>query len=1047
VVAWLIEWSGRHRGAVIVLALVGAAVGVFAVRRVPLDAVPDLSDTQTIVFTEWMGRSPTLVEDQVTYPITSSFLGAPRVKAVRGFTMFGMSFVYVIFEDGTDPYWARSRTLEYLSKLQGRLPPGVTPQLGPDATGVGWVFEYALVDRTGRHDLADLRSFQDWTLRYALSAVPGVAEVASVGGYERQYQVTIDPTRLLAYDLTLRDVTQAIRMSNADVGGRTIEFAEHEYAVRGRGYLRGVEDLERVVVASRSGTPVLVSDVGSVQVGGNIRRGFAELDGEGEVAGGIVVMRYGENALDVLDRVKARIEEIRPSFPEGVELIPTYDRSGLIRESVRTLTDALLQEGAIIALMIVVFLLHLRSSLVAILMFPVAVLLAFVPMWRMGLTSNIMSLAGIIIAVGDMVDAAVVLLENAHKRLEKAAPGSDRVAEILAAAKAVGPSLFGSLLVLAVSFLPVFALEAQEGRLFRPLAYTKTFSMAFAAVLSVTLVPALMVLFVRGRIVAEARNPLNRLLIAAYRPALTFVLRLRWLFLAAVAVVIAATVPAFLSLGSEFMPPLDEGTLLYMPVSVPGISIEEAKRVVSVQDRVLRAFPEVERVFGKAGRAETPTDPAPFSMIETVVMLKPRDRWRAGMTTERLVREMSAAVETPGFQGAWTMPVKARVDMLTTGIRTPIGIKVYGPDLAEIARLGEHLEAILRGVAGTRSVYAEREMGGFYLDYVPDRAEIARYGLNVMDVLEVVESAIGGVEVERTVEGRERYTVNVRYPRELRSDVGALSRVLVGSMGGGQVPLGQLGRFEPTMGPPMIKSEAGSLVGWVYVDVEGRDIGGYVDDAKRAVASGLSLPAGYRLQWTGQYEFLERIRVRLSYLVPLTLLIVLGILYLNFRGLTQALLVMTSVPFALVGAVWWMWALGYNTSIAAYVGMIALVGVAAETASVMVVFLDEGYRQALEAGHLRSTRDLVGVAVESGVLRVRPLLMTVLMNILGLIPIMLSRGTGSDVAKRIASPMQGGLVSLTVLTLFVIPAVYVVWRSWQGRKTWRAAPRAAGSAQ
>ncbi len=1038
-IARLIEWSGRHQGAVIVLALVAAALGVLAAREVPLDAVPDLSDTQVIVFSEWMGRSPTLVEDQVTYPLTTAFLGAPRVKAVRGFTMFGMSFVYVIFEDGTDLYWARSRTLEYLSKLQGRLPPGVTPQLGPDATGVGWVFEYALVDRTGKHDLADLRSFQDWTLRYALSAVPGVAEVASLGGYEKQYQVTLDPTRLLAYGLTVRDVTQAVRMSNGDVGGRTIELAEHEYALRGRGYLRGVEDLELVVVANRAGTPVMVRDVGSVQVGGNIRRGLAELDGEGEVTGGIVVMRFGENALQVIDRIKARIEELRPSFPEGVELVTTYDRSGLIRDSVRTLSSALLEEGAIIALMIVVFLLHLRSALVAILMFPVAVALAFVPMWKMGLTSNIMSLAGIIIAIGDMVDAAVVLLENAHKRLEKAGPGADRVTEILASAKSIGPQIFGSLLVIAVSFLPVFALEAQEGRLFKPLAFTKTFSMAFAAILSVTLVPALMVLLVRGRIVPERRNPVNRLLIASYRPVLAFVLRFRWVFLVGSVMAMGATVPAFLALGSEFMPPLYEGTLLYMPISVPAISIEEARRVLAAQDRILKGFPEVDRVFGKAGRAETPTDPAPLSMFETVVALKPRTDWREGMTPERLVRELAAAVETPGFQGAWTMPIKARIDMLTTGIRTPIGVKVFGGDLVEIAKIGEHLEAILRTVPGTRSVYAEREMGGFYLDFVPDRAEIARYGLNVMDVLESVETAIGGTEVERTIEGRERYTVNVRYPRELRGDVSALSRVLVGSMGGVQVPLAQLGRFEPKMGPPMIKSEAGSLVGWVYVDVESRDIGGYVSTAKSAVAAGLTLPVGYRLQWTGQYEFLERIRVRMAYLVPLTLLLVMGILHMNFKGLTQALLVMTSVPFALVGAIWWMWSLGYNTSIAAYVGMIALVGVAAETASVMVVYLDEGYHAALAAGRLRKTRDLLEVAVEAATLRVRPLLMTVLMNIFGLIPIMMSNGTGSDVAKRIASPMQGGLVSLTVLTLFVIPALYVVWRSWQGRKTWRSA--------
>ncbi|MBI3854889.1 MAG: efflux RND transporter permease subunit [Planctomycetes bacterium] len=944
-VARIIDWCGRNRAIVIVATLLAAGGGIWALRSTPLDALPDLSDTQVIVFTEWMGRSPTLVEDQVTYPIVTNFLGAPKVKAVRGFTMFGMSFVYVIFEEGTDIYWARSRTLESLSKLQGRLPPEVTPQIGPDATGVGWVFEYALVDRTGKHDLSELRSFQDWHLRYALSSVPGVAEVASVGGYEKQYQITIDPLRLLAYRIPLQEVISAVKMSNADVGGRTLEFAEHEYVVRGRGYVEGVADLEKVAVGTNgAGTPILLRDIAAVQVGGNIRRGFAELDGEGETAGGIVVMRFGENALKVIDRVKARLEELKPSFPKGVELVATYDRSMLIRESVDTLTSSLIQVGIVVGLMIVIFLLHFRSSLVAILTLPVAVLLSFVPMFLMGLTSNIMSLAGIIIAIGDMVDGAVVFVENAHKKLEKAGPGADRTEVILGAAKEVGGTIFGSLLVIAISFLPVFVLEAQEGRLFKPLAYTKTFSMAFASVLAITLVPALMVIFVRGRIVPEQKNPVNRFFIAAYRPVLAFVLRFRIVFLLLLAGALAATVPVFLRLGSEFMPPLDEGTLLYMPISVPGLSIEEAKRIVSFQDRALKRFPEVDHVFGKAGRAETPTDPAPLSMIETVVSLKPKSRWRKGMTSEQLLRDLAQAVETPGLQSAWTMPIKARVDMLTTGIRTPIGIKVFGPDLKEIAGIGEHLEGILRGVKGTRSVYAEREMGGFYLDFKPDRNEIARYGLRIMDVLQVVETAIGGMDIDRTIEGRERYTINVRYPRELRDDPEALKRVLVSTMikadksaiamaaGGSdtiQVPLAQLGRFETVMGPPMIKDEAGSLTGWVYVDVEGRDIGGYVKDAKAAVAKALTLQPGYRLQWTGQYEFLERIRERLQFVIQLTLFIIFGILYLNFKGATQALLVMTSVPFSLVGSIWLMSALGFNTSIAVYVGMVALVGGAA----------------------------------------------------------------------------------------------------------------------
>jgi len=1037
----IVEWCGRNRALVLATTLLAALGGAWAAARTPLDAVPDLSDTQVIVFTEWMGRSPTLVEDQITYPITTTFLGAPKVKAVRGFTMFGMSFVYVLFEDGTDIYWARSRAVEYLSKLQGSLPPGVTPQIGPDATGVGWVFEYALVDRSGQHDLSELRSFQDWTLRYALAAVPGVAEVASIGGYEKQYQVTIDPTRLLSYRLPLHQVIEAIRMSNLDVGGRVIEFAEHEYAVRGRGYVTQVSDLEQVAVGSDgAGTPVRLSDVARVRIGGDIRRGFAELDGEGEVVGGIVVMRFGENALQVIERVKARIEELRPSFPPGVELVTTYDRAPLIRDSVATLRDALLEEIAVVILVTFVFLLHLRSSLVAVLTLPVAVLLAFVPMYFMGLTINIMSLAGIIIAIGDIVDAAVILIEDAHRQLAEAGAEVDRVRVILDSAKRLGGPMFGSLLVLTVSFLPILVLEAQEGRLFKPLAYTKTFSMAFAAVLSITLVPVLMILFVRGKIRPEQANPVNRGLMALYRPALGFVLRYRRAFLFAAALALVATVPVFARLGSEFMPPLDEGSLLFMPVSVPGLSIEEAKRVVSIEDRVLKSFPEVQTAFGKAGRAETPTDPAPLSMIETVVALKPRSEWRPDMTTERLVEELAAAVETPGLQAAWTMPVKARVDMLTTGIRTPIGIKVFGPDLAVIAKLGEQLEATLRGVPGTRSVYAERELGGFYFDFVPDRAEIARYGLRVMDVLEVVETAIGGMDIDRTIEGRERYTINVRYPRELRDDVDQLGRVLVPTMDGAQIPLAQLGRFQATMGPPMIKSEAGSLVGWVYVDVEGRDIGGYVRDAKEAVAASVEIPAGYRLGWTGQYEFLERIRARLRIVVPLTLALVFAILTLNFGGAAQALLVMTAVPLSLVGSIWLMAALGYNTSIAAYVGMIALIGVAAETASVMVVYLDETYARWHAEGRLRGPADLVEMGLEAAVPRIRAIAMAVGMNIVGLVPIMIAQGTGADVAKRIASPMQGGLVSLTVMTLFVIPAAYLVWRGRQLRKTWRETP-------
>ncbi len=1055
--AQVIDFCARRRALVFISVGLLVAWGIWAIRTTPLDALPDLSDTQVIVFTEWMGRSPNLVEDQITYPIVTTFLAAPKVKLVRGFTMFGMSFVYIVFEDGTDIYWARSRALEYLVKLQGKLPPGVTPQIGPDATGVGWVFEYALVDDSGQYDLQQLRSFQDWYLRYWLSSVPGVAEVASVGGYEKQYQIELDPVRLQAYNLSIGDIAQAVRMSNGDVGGRVIELAEHEYAVRGRGYIQRREDLAAIVVATNdAGTPVTLGDIARIQVGGNIRRGFVDLDGIGEAVGGIVVMRFGENALDVIDRIKSKLEEMKPAMPPGVRVVTTYDRSDLIRASVRTLRDNLVQVMIIVCLTVVLFLYHVPSALVPALTLPIAVVLAFIPMAYMGLTTNIMSLAGIIIAIGDMVDSAVVLVENAHKKLERAAPGENRTEIVISAARELGPPIFGSLLVIAISFLPVFTLEAQEGRLFKPLAYTKTFSMAFASLLSITLVPALMVLFVRGRIRPERTNPVNRLCIAVYRPVLRVCLAHRRLLALAVIVAFAVTLVPFSRLGSEFMPPLYEGSILFMPITVPGISIEEAKRLVQEQDRRLKAFPEVVSVFGKAGRAETPTDPAPLSMIETVIVLKPRSEWRPGMTWERLVREMDEAVTVPGLQNAWTMPIKARVDMLTTGIRTPVGIKIFGPDLKEIAAIGESLENILRRVPGTRSVYAERELGGFFIDFIPDRAAIARYGLRLMDVMNVVETAIGGLDIDTTIEGRERYRINVRYPRELRDSPEQLARVLVpippqrgapntgdgmnaqaapgggnGAMPGGRVAhvrLGQLGRIVATMGPPMIKDESASLTGWVYVDTSMSDLGGYVATAKQAVARELQLKPGYFLKWTGQYEFLERVRARMSIVIPITIAIILTILYVNFGGLTQALLVLFSVPCAAMGSIWLMYGLGFNTSIAVWVGMIALLGVAAETASIMVIYLDEGYRRWKEEGRLHSSQDLVDMAMESAVLRVRPLLMTVAMNILGLIPVMFDTGIGSDVAKRIAAPLWGGLVSLTLLTLAVIPAIYVIWR-------------------
>ncbi len=1079
IIARIIDTSARKRFLVFLATGLLLAGGIYSILNTPLDALPDLSDTQVIVFTEWMGRGPTLVEDQITYPLVTTFLAAPKVKVVRSFTMFGMSFVYIIFEDGTDIYWARSRVLEYLSKLQGRLPPGVTPQMGPDATGVGWVYEYALVSRCKEGNpppspiisprsedpedqcatLQELRSFQDWFLRYGLASVPGVAEVASLGGYEKQYQVEIDPVRLQAFRLSLADVVTAIRMSNGNVGGRVLEVAGHEYTIRGLGYITHKEDLEKISVATDArGTPVRLKDIAKIQVGGNIRRGLAELDGEGEVVGGIVVMRYGENALDVIDRVKARIEELRPSFPPGVEIVPTYDRAPLIRGAVRTLTSNLALVMVTVVLMIVLFLFHVRSALVAAITLPIAVALAFIPMYLMGMSANIMSLAGIIIAVGDMVDSAVVLVENAHKKLEREGGRPDRTEIVIEAARELGPSIFASLLIITLAFLPIFTLEAQEGRLFKPLAYTKSFSMAFACLLSVTLVPALMVTFVRGRIRPEMKNPINRLLIAAYRPTLRVLVRGRYVVALVVTALLLVTIYPWSRLGSEFMPPLDEGSILFMPISVPGISIEEAKRLVQAQDKILRRFPEVERVFGKAGRAETPTDPSPLSMIETVIMLKPPAEWRPGMSKDRLVEEMSEALKIPGVQNAWTMPIKARVDMLTTGIRTPIGIKVFGKDLKDIAAVAEDLERILKDVPGTQSVYAERELGGFFLDFTPDRDAIGRYGLKLMDVLQVVETAIGGINIDTTIEGRERYTINVRYPRELRSSVEKLRGVLVsispqggapaapggegmaadapsgaGGMGAAQIPLGQLGQFKAAMGPPMIKSEGGLLTGWVYVDVTSRDIGGYVKNAKVKVDKELALKPGTYLKWTGQYEFLERIQARMKIVIPLTLLLIFVILYLNFQGLTQALIVMLSVPFAAIGSIWLMYAMGFNTSMAVWVGMIALLGIATETASIMMVYLDQGYETWRKEGRLRSLSDLIDMTVESATLRVRPLVMTVGMNIVGLLPVMVDTGVGSDVAKRIAAPLWGGLISLTLLTLAVIPAFYVIWRGYQLR--------------
>ncbi|HEX9295049.1 MAG TPA: CusA/CzcA family heavy metal efflux RND transporter [Polyangiaceae bacterium] len=1110
----IIDFSGRNRMLVFVCAIALSVAGVFLARRTPLDALPDLSDTQVIVATEWMGRNPTLIENQITYPIVTTFLGAPRVKNVRGFTMFGMSFVYVIFQDGTDIYWARSRVVEYLSKVSDKLPPGVTPQIGPDATSVGWVYQYALVDPTGKHDAQKLRSFQDWYLRYWLQGLEGVAEVATVGGFEKQYQIEIDPVRLKAYGISVGQLAAAVRGSNDEVGGRVIEMTQHEYAVRGRGYLRNKEEIELAVVATDAqGTPVRIGDVASVTIGPNIRRGIADLDGRGDVVGGIVVMRSGENARNVIQRVKAKLAEVKSSLPEGVQVVPTYDRSWLIDESIGTLSSNLVQILAIIVVVIALFLFHLRSALVSAIALPIATVSSFIAFYVLDITINIMSLAGVILALGDMVDSGVVLTENAHKKIEEAEREGRKVPRselVIQAARELGPSMFGALLVLTISFLPVFTLEGQEGRLFRPLALSKTFSMAFASLFAITLVPALMVTFVKGRILPERKNPINRFCIALYRPVLAFCLRFRYLVIGLAVALAALTAYPFSRLGSEFMPPLYEGDLLYMPITVPSIPIDEARRLLTYQDARMREVPEVERVFGKAGRAESALDPAPLSMFETVVKLKPASEWRKGMTVDSIVAELEAKVNVPGIQGAWTMPIKARIDMLSTGIRTPIGIKVFGPDLDGIVAINDQVERVVRGVPGTRSVYAEREMGGFFLDVTPDRNAIARYGLSVRDVLDVVESSIGGMDVSTTYEGRERYRINVRYPRDLRNDLEALKNVLVpvptlsarpmptlapgqqasmsstrggpgsASMGGGPmgargmnspvataiaafpaggsamgssemgggaamappsltgtsakrayVPLGQLAAIETVMGAPMIKSEMGQLTGWTYVDIEGRDVGGYVNDAKVAVAQNVKLPPGYTVKWTGQYESLERVRARLAILLPLTILIVAVILYLNFKGLAQMLIVMTGVPFAAVGAIWLLYLMKFNTSIAVWVGMIALLGVAAETASVMVVYLDEGWKAGTQSGTLRTTRDLIERAIESGSKRVRPLLMTVMTNIFGLLPVLFATGIGSDVTKRIAAPMWGGLVSLTLLTLLVIPAMYVVWRGFQ----------------
>src|SRR6266850_971437 len=1032
----IIEKSAQNKFLVFLMVLFLSAWGVWALRSTPLDAIPDLSDVQVIVYTTWMGRNPSIVEDQVTYPIASTMLAAPKVKFVRGFSDFGYSYVYIIFEDGTDIYWARSRVLEYLNQVSGRLPQGVTPVLGSDATGVGWVFQYALVDENARYDLAQLRSLQDWYLRYQLASVEGVAEVASLGGFVKQYQVNLDPNKLAAYRIPVKAIADAIRMSNNDVGGRSIELSGTEYMVRGKGYIRSIKDLESIGVGMNGGTPITLGNVSQISIGPDMRRGLAELDGRGEVVGGVVVMRYGENALRVIERVKEKIKEIKPSLPPGVKLVPTYDRSDLIQRSISTLKEKLIEEIIIVSLVSLIFLFHVRSALVAILTLPIAILLSFISMYYLKLTSNIMSLGGIAIAIGAMVDAAIVMVENAHKRLERwerEGRKGDRLQVIVDAAKEVGKPLFYSLLIITVSFLPVFTLEAQEGRLFRPLAFTKTFAMFFASFLSITLAPVLMVLLIRGKIHSEARNPVSRVLIALYHPVVRAVLRFKIITIALAVLMLLVTIPAFSRLGSEFMPPLNEGMIFYMPTTLPGISVTQASRLLQIQDRILKSFPEVERVFGKSGRAETPTDPAPFSMGETTVMLKPENEWRKGMTWDKLVDEMDRALRIPGVANAWTMPIKNRIDMLSTGIRTPVGVKIFGPDLKKIEEIGKQLEAVLQPIAGTRTVFAERVTGGYYLDINIRRDAVARYGLMVGDVGMLIEAAIGGESISSTIEGRERYPINLRYARELRDDPEKLKRVLVPAMDGAQVPLGQLADIQLTAGPSMIKNEEGQLVGYVTGDMAGRDIGGYVEEAKRVVAEKVKLPQGYTLVWSGQYEYMQRAKERLIYVVPLTLLIIFVLLYLNFQSVAKSLIVLLSVPFSLVGSIWLLYLLSYNLSVAVWVGIIALAGVAAETGMVMIVYLDEVYERRLHDGSMTNARDLNEAIIEGAVQRVRPKMMTVMAIIAGLLPIMWSHGTGADVMKRIAAPMIGGMVTSTILTLAVIPAIYALWRGRQMR--------------
>jgi Cu(I)/Ag(I) efflux system membrane protein CusA/SilA len=1043
----VIDWCASNRFLVFTGTVMLTVWGIWAMTATPLDAVPDISDVQVIVSTEWMGRSPDLIEDQITYPIVSALISTPHVKAVRGFTDFGVSYVYVIFQDGTDMYWARSRVVEYLQGIRGQLPEGANPVIGPDATGVGWVFEYALVDETGHHTLADLRSFQDWHLRYWLASVPGVAEVASIGGFVKQYQVNLDPNKLAAHNLGIKEVIDAIKMSNNDVEGRLLEFSGREYMVRGRGYLSSVADIERVSLgADPHGTPLRVGDVAQVRLGPDIRRGVAELDGKGEVVGGIVVMRFGENALNVIDGVKAKLQELQHSMPAGMKIVPTYDRSWLIGESINTLRHTLIEEAIVVSIVIIIFLFHFRSALIPILALPIAVVASFIPMYYLGVTSNIMSLGGLALAIGVLVDASIVMVENAYRHVsepevsvdEPSTPGesfgtiayADQPRAILRAAKQVGRPIFFSLAIIVISFVPVFLLEAQEGRMFRPLAFTKTFAMLAASILSITLVPVLMTIFIRGRrLKPESQNPVSRFFGWIYEPIIRLALRWKWAALLVNFAVIPLTIPLLFMIGSEFMPPLYEGSQLYMPTSPPGLSITEATRVLQVQDKLLRQFPEVETVFGSVGRGTTPTDNTPMGMVNTTVTLKPRDQWPAGMTLEKLQADMDAKLQFPGFPNVWTQPIRNRLDMLLTGIKTPVGIKILGSDLNEIQRIGTNIERILQPMSGTRSVYAERVAQGYFTDIRIDRDATARHGLMVADVQDVIESAIGGQNITRTIEGRERYPVNVRYERGFRDTIPDLQRILIKTSSGAQIPLGQLAEITLTPGPAMIRDEGGQLAGYVYVDTETSDIGGYVDRAKQAIAQSLKLPAGYTLLWTGQYEFQVRARERLKLLIPLVFFLIFMLLYMTFHSVSEATIVMLSVVYAMTGGVILQWLLGYNFSVAVWVGYIALYGVAVQTGVVMVVYLHEALDKRLRKGGEITEADIREATIAGSVLRLRPKLMTVSVVMAALVPILWSTGVGSDIMKPIAAPIIGGMVTSTIHVLIITPVIFYLMKT------------------